>query len=48
MQTQGKIDGKPQFSGAMDCAIKTVQREGIRGLYKGMISPIVGVPPVCN
>lgn len=26
---------KPQYAGTYDCARKTVQREGFRGLYKG-------------
>lgn len=25
----------PQYAGTYDCARKTVQREGFRGLYKG-------------
>jgi solute carrier family 25 carnitine/acylcarnitine transporter 20/29 len=35
-----------QFKGAWDCAVKTVRAEGIRGLYKGMSSPMTGVPPI--
>lgn len=29
----------PQYAGTYDCARKTVQREGFRGLYKGNIEP---------
>ena len=36
----------PLYSGAWDCAKKTVAKEGVRGLYKGMATPIVGVAPV--
>lgn len=32
--------------GTWDCAKKTVQREGFRGLYKGMSAPITGVAPI--
>lgn len=30
----------------MDCFYKTVRAEGVRGLYKGMSSPLTGVPPI--
>jgi solute carrier family 25 carnitine/acylcarnitine transporter 20/29 len=36
----------PQFTGTWDCAVKTVRLEGVRGLFKGMVSPITGVPPI--
>ncbi|KAL6058806.1 Mitochondrial carnitine/acylcarnitine carrier protein [Balamuthia mandrillaris] len=36
----------PLFTGALDCAVKTVKQEGIKGLYKGMGSPLTGVPPI--
>lgn len=36
----------PIFTGTYDCAKKTVQREGFRGLYKGMSAPITGVAPI--
>jgi len=36
----------PLYSGALDCAKKTVTKEGVRGLYKGMATPIVGVAPL--
>lgn len=32
----------PLYSGTYDCAKRTIQREGFRGLYKGMSAPIVG------
>ncbi|KAI9168610.1 hypothetical protein H9P43_007983 [Blastocladiella emersonii ATCC 22665] len=36
-------DGKPKlFAGPVDCFRKTVQREGVRGLYRGLSSPLVG------
>jgi len=36
----------PKFSGAVDCFVKTARTEGVRGLYKGMSSPLTGVPPI--
>lgn len=36
----------PQYKGTYDCARKTIQREGFRGLYKGMSAPLVGVAPI--
>lgn len=33
---------KPIYSGALDCAKKTVQWEGLPGLYKGVTSPLAG------
>lgn len=37
---------QPLYKGTLDCARKTVQREGFRGLYKGMSAPISGVAPI--
>lgn len=36
----------PLFTGTWDCAKKTIQKEGFRGLYKGMSAPITGVAPI--
>lgn len=36
----------PLYRGTFDCAKKTVQIEGFRGLYKGMAAPITGVAPI--
>lgn len=33
---------KPIYSGVLDCARKTVQWEGLGGLYKGVASPLAG------
>jgi len=40
LQTQPQ--DKPVYSGLKDCFLKTIKWEGIRGLYKGMSSPLVG------
>ncbi|KAF3927457.1 Mitoferrin [Orbilia brochopaga] len=31
-----------QFSGPLDCVLKTIRNEGIRGFYKGATPPLVG------
>ncbi|XP_014488427.1 PREDICTED: mitochondrial carnitine/acylcarnitine carrier protein [Dinoponera quadriceps] len=36
----------PLYSGTWDCAKKTISKEGIRGLYKGMAAPLCGVAPI--
>jgi len=36
----------PMYTGTVDCVSKTVKLEGIRGLYKGMGAPLVGVAPI--
>eukprot|EP00794_Sanderia_malayensis_P006981 gene6981-7766_t len=44
LQTQPK--DAPMYSGVMDCAKKTVAKEGFKGLYKGMLTPIIGITPL--
>jgi len=39
------MDGKRMYKNALDCFIKTVQSEGVRGLYKGLPPQLVGVAP---
>jgi len=34
------------YSGALDCFRKTVQKDGLKGLYRGMSAPLVGVTPI--
>ncbi|KAF6032358.1 SLC25A20 [Bugula neritina] len=48
LQTQPKPEPgqQPNYAGLMDCARKTVAKEGFKGLYKGMAAPIVGVTPM--
>ncbi|THD18816.1 Carnitine/acylcarnitine translocase [Fasciola hepatica] len=36
----------PLYHGALDCAKKTVARDGVLGFYKGMGAPVVGVAPI--
>lgn len=48
LQTMPKPEpGQPLlYAGTYDCAKKTVQREGFKGLYKGMGAPLIGVAPM--
>ncbi|XP_060516338.1 congested-like trachea protein isoform X2 [Cylas formicarius] len=36
----------PHYTGTLDCFRKTIVNEGVRGLYKGMGAPLVGVAPI--
>ncbi|KAM3185376.1 hypothetical protein ACTXT7_006508 [Hymenolepis weldensis] len=36
----------PLYRGTIDCACKIVTNEGIHGLYKGMLAPLVGAVPL--
>ncbi|KAJ2687892.1 hypothetical protein IWW39_002583 [Coemansia spiralis] len=38
--------GGAAFNGPIDCLARTVRNEGIRGLYKGMASPLAGCAAV--
>lgn len=40
VRMQTSPDG--QFKGPMDCLLKTIRNEGVRGLYKGATPPLVG------
>ena len=40
LQLQSKTN--PEFKGIMDCGVKTVQRHGFLGLYRGVLPLIVG------
>lgn len=48
LQTMPKVGPgeHPLYTGTLDCVRKTVQKEGFRGLYKGMGAPIAGVAPI--
>ncbi|XP_012883516.1 PREDICTED: mitochondrial carnitine/acylcarnitine carrier protein [Dipodomys ordii] len=48
LQTQPpSLPGQPpMYSGTFDCFRKTLIKEGITGLYRGMAAPIIGVTPM--
>lgn len=41
LQTQNSL--KPEYQGIADCLKKTVKQEGLAALYKGTLSPLIGV-----
>lgn len=41
IQTQDSLN--PRYKGTFDCFRQTIKNESIRGLYKGMSSPMFGV-----
>mmetsp|Transcript_5109 Transcript_5109/g.8764 ORF Transcript_5109/g.8764 Transcript_5109/m.8764 type:complete len:313 (+) Transcript_5109:211-1149(+) len=46
LQTMTVVPGKePPYKGLMDCARKTIVREGPLGLYRGVSAPLTGVAP---
>jgi len=44
LQTQSSTN--PLYSGAWDCVSKTVRKEGVLAVYKGMGAPIVATAPI--
>jgi len=47
LQTMAVVPGQPPpYSGVLDCARKTLMREGLKGLYKGVVAPLIGVTPM--
>ncbi|CAK4084087.1 unnamed protein product [Aphanomyces euteiches] len=41
-----KAGEAPLYSSATDCARKIIAKDGIKGLYRGMSAPLVGVTPI--
>ncbi|CRL06506.1 CLUMA_CG019481, isoform A [Clunio marinus] len=41
-----RLQTNDKYKGMLDCGKKTIQKEGVRGLYKGMSAPIAGVAPI--
>ncbi|TPX36555.1 hypothetical protein SmJEL517_g01301 [Synchytrium microbalum] len=41
-----RLQTSNEYSGLVDCFKKTVAKEGLLGLYKGMSSPLIGVTPM--
>jgi len=41
-----RLQTSNQYTGALDCMRKTMARDGVRGLYRGMSAPLVGVTPI--
>jgi len=41
-----RLQTSNEYSGAMDVFKKTLARDGVKGLYRGMASPLIGITPV--
>lgn len=41
-----RLQTSNQYKGILDCAKQTIAKDGFKGLYKGMMSPLVGVTPM--
>mmetsp|Transcript_33283 Transcript_33283/g.43891 ORF Transcript_33283/g.43891 Transcript_33283/m.43891 type:complete len:314 (+) Transcript_33283:69-1010(+) len=47
LQTMTIVPGKdPPYKGLIDCAQKTLRREGPLGFYRGVTAPLTGIAPV--
>ncbi|KNE56521.1 hypothetical protein AMAG_02323 [Allomyces macrogynus ATCC 38327] len=40
-----RLQTSNQYKGMVDCARQTMAKEGVRGLYRGMATPLIGVTP---
>jgi len=43
IQTQDISNGRMMYKGTFDCLSQIINKEGAKGLYKGMSSPLFGV-----
>jgi len=41
-----RLQTSREYTGTLDCARKTIRRDGVRGLYRGMAAPLVGITPI--
>jgi solute carrier family 25 carnitine/acylcarnitine transporter 20/29 len=42
-----RLQSRPEhFQGIADCALRTVRHEGVRGLFKGLVPPLIGNAPL--
>jgi len=41
-----RIQTSNQYSGVIDCVKQTVAKDGVKGLYRGMTAPLIGVTPI--
>eukprot|EP00164_Ancoracysta_twista_P003934 GFYU01005273.1.p1 GENE.GFYU01005273.1~~GFYU01005273.1.p1 ORF type:complete len:456 (-),score=111.90 GFYU01005273.1:753-2120(-) len=48
LQAQGLVKGGPQYTGMVDCFQKTVQENGVRGLYRGILPNFLKALPAIS
>mmetsp|Transcript_13337 Transcript_13337/g.17286 ORF Transcript_13337/g.17286 Transcript_13337/m.17286 type:complete len:286 (+) Transcript_13337:146-1003(+) len=41
-----RLQTSTEYSGMVDCFKKTVQKDGVKGLYRGMAAPLIGITPI--
>eukprot|EP00756_Hemistasia_phaeocysticola_P020514 Hpha_TRINITY_DN15721_c3_g6::TRINITY_DN15721_c3_g6_i1::g.39485::m.39485/K15109/SLC25A20_29, CACT, CACL, CRC1; solute carrier family 25 (mitochondrial carnitine/acylcarnitine transporter), member 20/29 len=41
-----RLQTSTEYKGMLDCGVRTFRADGIRGLYRGMATPLVGQPPM--
>ena len=44
--TKVKLQTSNEFKSALDCVKQTLAKEGVRGLYRGMLTPLIFVTPL--
>lgn len=48
LQAQGTLQHPPVYDGILDCARRTISREGVRGLFKGITPNLLKVVPAVS
>jgi len=41
-----RLQTSTAYSSTFDCARQTIARDGLRGLYRGMAAPLLGITPM--
>jgi solute carrier family 25 carnitine/acylcarnitine transporter 20/29 len=41
-----RLQTSDQYSGMLDCARKTIAKDGPMGLYRGIVAPLIGITPI--
>jgi len=41
-----RLQTSNEYSGIVDCVKRTIAKDGVRGLYRGMSAPLMGVTPI--
>jgi solute carrier family 25 carnitine/acylcarnitine transporter 20/29 len=41
-----RLQTNSQYSGMLDCARQTIAQDGVKGLYRGMAAPLIGITPI--
>lgn len=41
-----RLQTSNQYKGLADCFRQTIAKDGLRGLYRGMTAPLIGVTPM--